>query len=61
MARRLGKGVGADGLGQIQQKGLDICTDLSSYREMNSENATISTTYTGVELKFAALGCGGKI
>ncbi|OBQ27881.1 MAG: hypothetical protein AN485_24260, partial [Anabaena sp. MDT14b] len=53
--RRLREGVRVQGLGELQQQRLDGRTGLSSYCEMNSENAMISMTYELVELKFAAL------
>ena len=56
MPRRLRKCVRAQGLGQVQQQGLDKRTSLSSYREMNSKSTLISMTYDLVQLEFTALG-----
>jgi hypothetical protein len=56
MPRMLREGVRMQGIGQVQQQGLDGCANLSSYCEMNSENAMISITYELVQLRFAALG-----
>ena len=45
MSRALREGVRMQGVGQFQQQGLDGGGDSSSYCEMNSENAMISTAY----------------
>jgi hypothetical protein len=49
MTRVLREGVRTEGFGPVPQKGLYEFTGLSSYREMNSEAITISTTYVRVE------------
>ena len=56
MAGAVREGVRRKGDGQVQKEIPDGGRYLSSYREMNSENTIISTTYGLVKLKFGALG-----
>jgi hypothetical protein len=60
MTRELREGVRTEGVGPVLQQGLYEFTGFSSYCEINSENVSISNTYTRISgclrLKFASLG-----